>query len=61
MVSSLGHPIVIVIGGPHGTGKSTYAKAIAEEFSLRHLSAGEIFRQLAEEAFSDSWIVYRVS
>ncbi len=49
MVSRLVQQIVIVIGGPHGTGKSTYAKVIAEKFSLKHLSAGEIFRQLAEE------------
>lgn len=41
--------IVVAIGGLHGTGKTTYAKALAQQFNLRHLSAGMIFRQLAEE------------
>jgi len=41
--------LVIVIGGKHGTGKSTYAKALAEEFGLRHISAGMIFRKMAKE------------
>jgi cytidylate kinase len=39
---------VIAIGGPHGTGKSTYAKAIASEFGLRLSSAGKLFREIAE-------------
>ncbi|RLG91030.1 MAG: cytidylate kinase [Candidatus Hecatellales archaeon] len=41
--------LVITIGGLHGTGKTTYAKALAEKFGLKHVSAGEIFRQLAKE------------
>lgn len=41
--------IVIAMGGLHGTGKTTYAKALAQQFSLRHVSAGEAFRKLAEE------------
>lgn len=45
----LGRHLVIAIGGLHGTGKSTYAKAIAREFGLRHASAGELFRALARE------------
>jgi len=40
---------VITVSGPHGTGKSTYAKALAEALHLRYLSAGELFRQLAKE------------
>lgn len=40
---------MITVGGPHGTGKSTYAKALAEAFELRYVSAGNIFRQLANE------------
>lgn len=40
---------VITISGPHGTGKTTYAKAIAEEFKLRHVSAGILFREAASE------------
>lgn len=39
--------LVIAISGLHGTGKSTYARNIADEFSLRHVSVGELFRQLA--------------
>jgi len=41
--------IVIAIGGLHGTGKSTYAKAIAEDLGLRHVSAGQFFREIAGE------------
>ena len=39
--------ITITISGLHGTGKSTYARKIAEEFKLRYISAGELFRQIA--------------
>lgn len=41
--------LVITVSGLHGTGKSTYAKAISEEFNLRHVSAGALFRQIAAE------------
>ena len=41
--------LVITVSGPHGTGKSTYAKALAEAFQLRYVSAGELFRDLARE------------
>jgi len=41
-------PIVITISGSHGTGKSTYAKLLADHFSLRHISAGQLFREIAE-------------
>jgi cytidylate kinase len=50
---------VITVGGPHGTGKSTYASALANALSLRYTSAGGIFRELAKkgnmslEAFSN--------
>ena len=40
---------VITVGGLHGTGKSSLADAIAQKFNLRRMSAGVIFRQLAEE------------
>ena len=40
---------VITIGGLHGTGKSSVADAIAQKFSLRRVSAGVIFRELAKE------------
>jgi len=40
---------VITVSGPHGTGKTTYAKAIAQAFGLRYVCAGELFRRLAKE------------
>jgi len=41
--------LVITVSGPHGSGKSTYAKALAESLNLRYVSAGMIFRQMARE------------
>ena len=40
---------VITISGPHGTGKSTYARALARALNLRYVCAGELFRELAKE------------
>jgi len=41
--------VIITMSGPHGTGKSTYAKALAEALGLRYVSAGELFRDLAKQ------------
>ena len=41
--------MVVTIAGPHGTGKSTYAKIIAKQFKLRYVSAGQFFRDLAKQ------------
>jgi cytidylate kinase len=41
--------IIITISGPHGTGKSTYARALAKALGLKHVCAGELFRELAHE------------
>jgi len=41
--------ILILISGPHASGKTTIARAIAREFKLRYISAGEIFRNMAKE------------
>ena len=41
--------MIIAIGGLHGTGKSTCAKALAKIFNLRYVSAGEMFREIARE------------
>jgi len=41
--------LLIAISGDHGAGKSTVAKELAKRLGLRHLSAGEIFRRMAEE------------
>ena len=40
---------VVTIGGLHGTGKSSVADSIAQRFDLKRVSAGVIFRQLAQE------------
>lgn len=37
------------MAGPHGSGRSTQARFIAESFDLRYISAGMIFRERAEE------------
>ena len=34
----------VVIFGPQGSGKGTQAKLIAKEFSIKHLSVGDLFR-----------------
>jgi len=41
--------VLIAISGPHGSGKSTAAKQIAELFDFEYLSAGELFRSIARE------------
>jgi len=39
----------VIISGPPAVGKTTIAKAIAEEFGVTHLSGGDILKELAEE------------
>jgi cytidylate kinase len=41
--------LAIAISGLHGTGKTTYAQYLAKKYKLRHISAGELFRQMAKE------------
>ena len=41
--------VVITISGPHGSGKSTYAQAIAKALNLKYVSSGQTFRELAKE------------
>ena len=36
------------MAGPHGSGRSTQARLIAEAFDLRYISAGMVFRERAE-------------
>ncbi|NHI93136.1 MAG: cytidylate kinase [Candidatus Lokiarchaeota archaeon] len=45
--------LVIAIAGLHGTGKSVQAKLIAEQFKLKYISIGEIFRELANQKNMD--------
>lgn len=40
------HPIIITIIGPPGSGKGTQGKAIAQKYSLNHISVGDLVRQL---------------
>ncbi len=39
----------VAVSGPPGSGKTSVARAIAERFDLRYVSAGAIFRRLAKE------------
>jgi cytidylate kinase len=41
--------LIITVSGPHGTGKSTYAKALAQALNLRYVSVGKLFRDLAKQ------------
>ncbi|MHC1581228.1 MAG: (d)CMP kinase [Methanopyraceae archaeon] len=41
--------VVITIGGPPGSGTTTMARRLAEHFGLRHVYAGQIFREMAKE------------
>lgn len=41
--------MIITIGGKIGAGKTTVARVLAEKLGIKHISAGEIFRKLAEE------------
>jgi cytidylate kinase len=41
--------LVITVSGYHGSGRSSQGKKIAENFGLRYISTGIIFRERAEE------------
>ncbi len=44
-----GRDLVITVAGPHGSGRSTQARLLAESYDLRYVSAGMVFRERAEE------------
>lgn len=39
----------MTVSGQHGSGKSTYAARLASSLGFRHVSAGMLFRRLADE------------
>ena len=41
--------LVVAVAGPHGSGRSTQARLIAERYGLRYMSAGTLFRKRAAE------------
>lgn len=41
--------IIVTVDGPSGSGKGTLAQHIADRLDLKHFSAGDIFRSIAEE------------
>jgi cytidylate kinase len=49
----------VIISGPPAIGKTTIAKGIGKEFTLRHLSGGDILKELAQdegfETGGDDW------
>jgi len=40
---------IIAVSGPHGSGKSTAARKVAESLGYEYVSAGELFRDMAKE------------
>lgn len=40
---------IVAIGGPHGSGKSSVAKKLAETLDMNYISAGSVFRKMAVE------------
>lgn len=40
---------IIAISGPHGSGKSTASKTVAELLNYTYVSAGQLFREMAKE------------
>ncbi|MBA1341304.1 MAG: Cytidylate kinase [ANME-2 cluster archaeon] len=41
--------MIITVSGPPGSGKSTLSRAIAEDFNLKLVSSGDVFRAMAKE------------
>ena len=40
--------LVITVAGPHGSGRTTQAKRLADVFKLRYVSTGTLFRERAQ-------------
>jgi len=41
--------IIVTVDGPSGSGKGTLAEEIADKLGIKHISAGDIFRSIAED------------
>ncbi|MDY7082914.1 MAG: AAA family ATPase [Halobacteria archaeon] len=41
--------LTITVSGPPGSGTTTLARALADEYGLEHVSSGDIFRSMADE------------
>ncbi|HLE06361.1 MAG TPA: nucleoside monophosphate kinase, partial [Candidatus Nanoarchaeia archaeon] len=46
--------MIILLSGSAGTGKSTVAKDVAKKFKLRHISSGDLMRQISVKNGFDS-------
>lgn len=40
---------ILAFSGPHGAGKSTIAKIVADKLGFKYISAGQLFRKIAKE------------
>lgn len=41
--------LIITVSGPHGSGRSSQAQYLSQEFGLRYISTGMLFREMAEQ------------
>lgn len=41
--------IIVTVDGPSGSGKGTVAESIADKLRIKHFSAGDVFRSIAED------------
>lgn len=41
--------IIVTVDGPSGSGKGTVAESIADKLGIKHFSAGDVFRSIAED------------
>jgi len=41
--------IIVTVDGPSGSGKGTLAEEVADRLGIKHFSAGDVFRSIAED------------
>lgn len=49
MLKTVEKGLVITVSGPHGAGRSSQAQYLSQEFGLRYISTGTLFREMAEQ------------